>query len=451
MPKDGVLVLWADGQTAFVILSFEGPDPYASAGGLAARVVGLADQLAATGAETHLVFAGDPALPGQGQILPSGVRLHRWCQWISQYHPEGVYDGEDGKVWDWERSLPPWLCREVIRQAVAAGKHVVVLAEEWHTAGSVVALGRLVDEHGWQSQVHIMWNANNTFGFHRIPWAELQRAATLTTVSRYMRQAMTAYGVDAAVVPNGLARSWFPSPKGVDDLVADRLFQNRTTLVKVARWDRDKGWEAAIEGTRELKQRGSRPVLVARGGMEPYGAELLQSVSAAGLSITHVTARLPTMSALAAGIESALGADVVVVDSRLSQAQERFLFRAATAVLANSTKEPFGLVGLETMAVGGMAVVGQTGEDYATPGYDCLAVHSDRAVEIAQAVRFIRASPARARAIRHAALGTAKRYSWDSVIRRRLAPLLHGLGVPAPALPRRRPADVAEMDRKRTP
>ena len=39
--------------TVFVSLSFEGPDPYAQAGGLGVRVAGLTTTLAAHGFETH--------------------------------------------------------------------------------------------------------------------------------------------------------------------------------------------------------------------------------------------------------------------------------------------------------------------------------------------------------------------------------------------------------------
>ncbi len=50
--------------TQFHILTFEGPDAYARAGGLATRVDGLAQTLAGLGFETHLWFVGDPDLPG---------------------------------------------------------------------------------------------------------------------------------------------------------------------------------------------------------------------------------------------------------------------------------------------------------------------------------------------------------------------------------------------------
>jgi len=56
------------------ILSFEGPDAYARAGGLATRVTGLAAALAAAGCNTHLWFIGAPALPGHETRVR--LRLH---------------------------------------------------------------------------------------------------------------------------------------------------------------------------------------------------------------------------------------------------------------------------------------------------------------------------------------------------------------------------------------
>jgi hypothetical protein len=86
----------------FHLLSFEGPDLYARAGGVATRVVGLAEALASRGFDTHLWFLGDPSLPGVEQR--GRLTLHRWCQWISSYAPLGVYQKEDDKERDF--SLP---------------------------------------------------------------------------------------------------------------------------------------------------------------------------------------------------------------------------------------------------------------------------------------------------------------------------------------------------------
>ena len=127
----------------FVFLSFEGPDqPYAQAGGLGVRVTQLTRALARHGFQTHLVFVGDPALPG-GETREDGrLHLHRWCQWISASHPEGAYADEIAKVHDYQDSVPAFVTQAIVEPAVAAGRRVAVIAEEWHTAD---ALSRLSD------------------------------------------------------------------------------------------------------------------------------------------------------------------------------------------------------------------------------------------------------------------------------------------------------------------
>jgi hypothetical protein len=107
----------------FVILSFEGPDRYSHIGGLGTRVSELSAALADDGFETHLFFVGNPSLPGHQTVNGGDLHLHRWCQWISAYYPEGVYAGEDAKLEDWTRSLPPWLEHELLAPQVAAGRY----------------------------------------------------------------------------------------------------------------------------------------------------------------------------------------------------------------------------------------------------------------------------------------------------------------------------------------
>ena len=172
----------------FHILSFEGYDPYASAGGLASRITGLANFLAEAGYETHVWFVGDPCLPGYE--VHDRLRLHRWCQWVSQYHLGGVYDGEEGKRRDYAASLPPFLCQEVLVPHLQQGKRAVILAEEWHTVDAVIHLDWLLRNAGVRHQVKLFWNANNIFAFERIDWPRLGQVAMITTVSRYLKQIM---------------------------------------------------------------------------------------------------------------------------------------------------------------------------------------------------------------------------------------------------------------------
>jgi glycosyltransferase involved in cell wall biosynthesis len=80
----------------------------------------------------------------------------------------------------------------------------------------------------------------------------------------------------------------------------------------------------------------------------------------------------------------------------------RGLFQGADAVLANSGREPFGLVGIETMAVGGVACTGCSGEDYAVPGRNALVLQTANPLEFVGLFRRLRADPGEERAIRRA-------------------------------------------------
>ena len=61
--------------TEFVLLSFEGPDPYCRAGGLGVRATELATALASRGFATHFYFVGDPA--GMPAERVAGLPAHR--------------------------------------------------------------------------------------------------------------------------------------------------------------------------------------------------------------------------------------------------------------------------------------------------------------------------------------------------------------------------------------
>ncbi len=411
----------------FHLLSFEGPDAYARAGGLASRVCGLAEALAAAECDTHLWFVGDPDLPGVERT--GNLHLHRWCQWISHYHRRGVYDGEEGKAADFASSLPPHLLAEFFLPRIEQhASSTVVLAEEWQTVNAVFHLDWLLRQRGVRQHVTILWNANNLCGFDRIDWQHLARAAVITTVSRYMQHRMWSLGVDALVIPNGLAADALVPPERSATQEFRRRLGHRVVLSKVARWDPDKRWLLAIDTVAELKRHGWLPLLIARGGVEPHGREVLGRAAAAGLRVVE----RPVASRGVRGLLDSLGdlndVDIVSLRSHVAPEPRRVLFRGADAVLANSGHEPFGLVGLEAMAAGGLACTGSTGEDYAIPGWNALVLQSNDPQEFVSQFHRLRTDAAEQRAIRQRGKATAQQYAWPHVIRRNLLPRVHLAG-----------------------
>jgi glycosyltransferase involved in cell wall biosynthesis len=341
-------------------------------------------------------------------------------------------------VSDWGRSLPSWLEKELLEPRISSGGSVVVLAEEWQTAGSILALHEIVVRRGWQDCIRLLWNANNTYSFHRIDWRRLGEAATITTVSRYMKHAMWRVGVDALVIPNGVPDRWLQPLDREAGRSLSQLLRGRLALVKVARWDPDKRWHMAVDAVVQAKRLGLRPLFLARGGVEDHQHEVLAGAARQGLGLAYARWTGQDVGALVDAIRPALAADMVVLGDHLSEAQRRALFHTADAVLANSGLEPFGLVGLETMAVGGVAFVGCTGEEYATSGYDAICLQTSDPREIVHYVSYLRSSPEAEGRLRRAARRSAARYTWQSVIRRVLIPILEELGVwlsyPEPSL-----------------
>jgi glycosyltransferase involved in cell wall biosynthesis len=406
----------------FHILSFEGPDAYARAGGIGSRISGLAQALADQSYETHLWFVGDPRLPGFEQR--DRLSLHRWCQWLSEHHPGGVYDGENGKQGDYASSLPPYLAMETLLPHLHDGGRAVVLAEEWHTVHAVLHLDWLLRRAGKRHQVRILWNANNVFGFERIDWARLRAAATITTVSRYMKHLMWPLGVDAVVIPNGLSEEAILPPDRQAVAEVRRQLRDRTLIAKVARFDPDKRWLLAIDIVAELKRHGRGPLLIARGGMESHGREVFESAAKRGLKVRDVKADGPGAAGLVRALRTANGEDVIHLQSSLDAEASRTLFRTVDAVLANSGREPFGLVGLEAMAAGGIACTGCTGEDYAVAGRNALVMQTSDPHEFVTLLEGLRDNTAKARALRRAARATARGYAWPEIIERNLLPRL---------------------------
>ncbi|MEZ4364562.1 MAG: glycosyltransferase family 4 protein [Kofleriaceae bacterium] len=402
----------------FHILSFEGPDAYARAGGIATRVCGLSQALARQDFATHLWFVGDPALPGHEE--QHGVLHHRWCRGLSEHHRAGVYDGEVAKCDDYARSLPPWMFTNVLAPHLRAGGRAVVLAEEWHTAHSVLHLDWLLREHGLRERVVILWNANNTFGFDDVPWSQLVQAAGITTVSRYMRHLMHGRGVTAVVIPNGLGPEAFEDPDPELVRALRTRFSDRVVLTKVARWDPDKAWMSTLDVLQLLRDRGQRPLLVARGGLESYGHQVLRAAAERGFRIAERVAVAPGPTGIVEALGDLSGVDIVNLRTSIDGVLRSALFRASDVVMANSAHEPFGLVGLEAMAAGGLACTGATGEDYAMAGRNAIVLQTGHPGEFVRQFDRVRFHPGTRDAVRAEGFATAKVFDWHAIVERNL-------------------------------
>jgi glycosyltransferase involved in cell wall biosynthesis len=396
------------------LLSFEGPDRYSLVGGLGTRVTSLARALGERELEVDLFFVGDPNLPDVQEFAP-GVTLRRWSQWISAYHPRNVYDGEEGKVNDFRESVPLFVANDIVAKAASEGEKVLVVAEEWQTADALIRLDAILRATGLRGAATLLWNANNTYGFERIDWGALQRAAAITTVSKYMKFELALRGIPSLVVPNGIDEALLDGPpQAAIDKLREAL-RGKPALVKVGRFDPDKNWLQAIDAVAELKAWGAAPQLIVRGGREPYGEVVFDRARARGLSVERIEANGDDIDAVAAALAGAT-ADVVHLIAFLPEPTLNALYVAAGAVLANSGKEPFGLVGLEVMASGGVAVCGSTGEDYAEPFVNALVCDGEDGRELAGYLQVLDGDAVRADRMRQAGFATAHRYVWSSVL-----------------------------------
>ena len=402
--------------TEFVVMSFEGPDQYSKAGGLGVRVAELSAALAERGFDTHVMFVGDPNLPAEETVGDGRLHLHRWCQWVSRYYPEGVYQGENEKLYDFNESAPWYVMDKIVRPAAERGRIVAILGEEWHTAEAVSRISDLLYRNGLRKQVVQFWNANNTMSFHRINWGRLSFTNTVTTVSRYMKHIMWGFGCDPLVIPNGIPR------RALDPVDESAVASVRATLkgdpllFKIGRFDPDKRWNMAVETVARLKGMGMRPVLPIRGGIEPHGAEVIGNARALGLTVKEVRADGRSVADCLQALASAGPADVLDLRFFLPDDFVRIMYRAADAVLANSGHEPFGLVGLEVMGAGGIAFTGSTGEDYAIPFENSMVLDTADPGEIAGYVAHLQNHPSEKEEIRLGAARTAATFVWDRVL-----------------------------------
>jgi glycosyltransferase involved in cell wall biosynthesis len=396
------------------MVSFEGPDQYSQAGGLGVRAKEMCRSFAAVGFRTTLYFVGDPRKPHEEVI--EGLGLVRICQAVSRLHPAGVYDGEHAKIEAMWQELPALLVDRSVRPAAAAGRTLAILCEEWQTADFVEMIDRHLRRLGVRDRCVILWNANNHFGFDDMDWRALERAATVTTVSRYMKHLMWPHGVNPMVIPNGIPVEAL-QPVDATAVAAIAGAANTSCLTfKIGRFSPDKRWHQSLDAIAELRAGGLPARLLMRGGIEHFGHGVLGHARQLGLDVAEWNEPVAEPADVARSLVETGAASVINLRRFLPEAVLPAISAASAAVLANSGHEPFGLVGLEAMAAGGVAVVGATGEEYARPYGNAIVVETAEGTELASALAGLVERPDLSRRLRDAARRDAADFAWPEII-----------------------------------
>jgi glycosyltransferase involved in cell wall biosynthesis len=134
------------------------------------------------------------------------------------------------------------------------------------------------------------------------------------------------------------------------------------------------------------------------------------------LRVAPLGTRVEDVAGLARLLKENADADIWNLTAFLPDELLPAIYASATATLANSGHEPFGLVGLEAMASGGVAFVGATGEEYAEAFTNAIVIETDEASEVVAYVANLAEHPENARNLRIAAQRTARAYTWQRVI-----------------------------------
>ena len=247
------------------------------------------------------------------------------------------------------------------------------------------------------------------------------------------------------MIPNGIPESALrPVDAGAVAAIAGAA-QTSCLAVKIGRFTPDKRWIQAIDAIAQLRTGGLPARLLMRGGMEPHGLEVLSRAQHHGLQVSEWAESLDGAGGVVRALAASGGAAVINLRSYIPDPVVAETDVAATAVLANSGHEPFGLVGLEAMAAGAVAFVGATGEEYARPYGNAIVIETDDGAEVAAALRGLVDRPGLARRLRRAARRDARDFAWPAVLegmieRLRYMCLHQQIAVPEPRYRRRRRA-----------
>jgi len=221
--------------------------------------------------------------------------------------------------------------------------------------------------------------------------------------------------VQALVIPNGVDPALLAGADPQRTGAIREAFGTRPTCVKVGRFDPDKNWLQAVDAIAELHAGGIPARLIVRGGREPYGDVVLGHARRLGLAVERFAYEGSDWREFAARL-GYVDTPIVHVRAFLDEPTLYALYAAADAVLANSGKEPFGLVGLEVMAAGGIAVCGATGEEYAEPFYNAIVCDTSDGRELAAYLRALFKDDRLADELRAHGAATVENYTWDRVL-----------------------------------
>jgi len=317
-----------------LVLSWEYP-PLIE-GGLARHVRKLAENLAESGIDVHVIARGreeDPPEEERGGAVIHRVReperprdLGEFVAWIERMNADMLAHGvEVGDRFDFDVVHGhDWL-------VASAGDH---LAKRFRAPFVVTIHATEFGRHqGWvgehpQSYIHGVetWMAN--------------RAERVITCSSYMREHVSdIYGLDEsriAVVPNGIDPSELVPVDDLDTLRGRFARPHEALVLLVGRLVYEKGFQLALEALPGLIERVGDVRFIVAGSGTAEG-ELREQATQLGLD-AHGT------------FLGWIGDDVL-----------HSLYRIADLTVVPSIYEPFGLVALEAMASGCPCLVADTG------------------------------------------------------------------------------------------
>ncbi len=241
--------------------------------------------------------------------------------------------------------------------------------------------------------------------------AILEPDRVLVVSEPWRRRLLDDYGVEAAVVTNGVRAERFAAagPAGERDRLRARIgASDRHLFLTVGGIEPRKGSRYLVEALGLLKA-SSRPeraiMLAVVGGhsfqdYRAYRDEVLGSLGAHGLR---------------------LGDDVVVLGTVSDDELPRW-YHAADSFVFPSVSEGWGLVVLEALAAG-LPVVASDIEvfrSFLTPDADAVLTEAANPVSLAAGMARVRDDPQLVRRLRANGTATAGRYSWSSTARRHL-------------------------------